>query len=349
VALEGLPGQARAVALLEAALRTGTVAHAYLFVGPSGVGRAALARRFAAVLLCDAGGQEACGRCRSCRAFNASNHPDYREVGVPEGKQDVPIALIRSLEREAALKPVLAQRRVFVVRDAERMSLEAANCFLKTLEEPPGSCCFILVATSLWDIPQTVVSRCGVVRFVGLRPERVEEELRREGLDEDDARWLARRSWGSPGRARAFRDAGMLELNRELTAELLALGPGEGLRLTDWLSEASSGQSRAERRAFLQELLECVAVFYRDLAVAAVAGDEAELFNRGIGDKIERLAASMPVDTIVECADRALEAIERVGANANSTLTLDDLFLHLGRAAAGAAAVGGPSGDKTEG
>ncbi len=336
MALENVPGQKRAVMLLRGAVRTGAIAHAYLFVGPGGVGRLALARRFASVLLCREGEQERCGACRSCRAFDASNHPDYREIGVPEGKQDLPIDTIRSVEHDASLKPALAPRRVFVMREAERMTLEAANCFLKTLEEPPGNCCFILIATTLRDLPQTVVSRCQVVRFSALPPRQVEEELRDGGLSDEDAWWLARRSWGSPGRARAFRDVGLHEFNRRLAEELFALDAGRNFRLSDWLCEMApeSPGSRAEARVALQELLECVVVFYRDLAAAAVAPGEVELFNSTLKERFEQFAAGLPLDLIIECAERAIEAIEHIGANANRRLALDDLFSHL--AAAGA-------------
>jgi len=327
-------GQKRAEALLRADLQGGAVAHAYLLVGPSGVGRAALARQLAAALLCSRPGPEPCGACKSCRAFTSGNHPDYREAGVPEGKQELPIELIRSIQHQSSLKPVLARRRVFVIRDAERMSLEAANCFLKTLEEPPGSACFILIATTLWDMPQTVVSRCRLVRLSSLQPERVQEELRAPDLCEDDAWWLARRSWGSPGRASAFRDTGLHQFNRQLAERLLAIRMEDNLALTDWLSEATaqSAESRAEVRAALQELLECVAVFYRDLAAEAAAPGKAELFNRALRDQIAGLAARLPLDAIVACAEEALEAIDRLGANANWRLALDDLFTRLASA-----------------
>jgi len=328
---ETVPGQKRAETLLRADLQAGAVAHAYLFVGPSGTGRAALARQLAGALLCMRQTPDACGACTSCRAFASGSHPDYREAAVPEGKQEVPIDLIRSIQREASLKPALARRRVFVVRDAERMTPEAANCFLKTLEEPPGNACFILIATTLWDIPPTVVSRCRLVKLSGLPPERVEEELRAPDLSDDDAWWLARRSWGSPGRAHAFRDMGLHQFNQQLAEKLLTLSVEDNFALTDWLCKAipPSAESSPEARSALQELLECVAVFYRDVAAAAAAPGGAELFNRALKDKISGLAARLPLDAVINCADRTLEAIERLGANANKRLTLDDLFTQL--------------------
>ena len=331
MALEDVPGQGRVAVLLRAALQSGRWAHAYLFVGPGGVGRLAMARELAAWLLCPASGEERCGTCRSCSLFDAVGHPDYREVGVPEGKQELPIGLVRALQHDASLKPLLAPRRVFVVREAEKMNLESANCFLKTLEEPPGGCCFILIAAGLWDMPPTVVSRCRVIKFSGLPVEHVEQVLRDGGLDVESAWWLARRSWGSPGLALRFKDIRLHSLNRELSRELFALGPEGTYTLSDWLSEqaAAAAGSRAEARAALQELLECVAVFYRDLAAVAVAPGEVELFNKGLEGELREFVSRCSVESIIERADRAFEAIERVGANANSQIVLDDLFTGL--------------------
>jgi len=347
MALEDIPGQERAAALLRAALRSGRLAHAYLFVGPSGMGRLAMARELASVLLCPEGGAQpfgdaqgkACGACKSCRSLESGNHPDYYEAGVPEGKQELPIALVQMLQDRAAVKPFMAPRRVFVVKDAERMNQEAANCFLKTLEEPPGGSCFILIAAGLWDMPQTVVSRCRVVKFTGLPPGRVEEVLRGDGLDAEDAWWLARRSWGSPGLAVGFKHIGLHSANRELAEKLLALSAADGLALrpaeayglTDWLSARAddAAQSRPQARAALQELLECAAVFYRDLAALAIAPGEAEVFNRGLEERLRELASRCSVESLIECADRVFDAIERVGANANRQVALDDLFSQL--------------------
>ena len=328
---EDIAGQERAAALLRAALRRGRLAHACLLVGPRGVGRLGLARGLAATLLCTRSEAEACGECRSCLLLRKGVHPDYEEVGVPEGKQQLPIEVVRSLQDKAAVKPLVARGRVFVIRDAERMNIQAANCFLKTLEEPPGELHFILIAASLWDIPPTIVSRCQLIKLSGLVPARLEQSLRGEGLADEEAWWLARRSWGSPGLARALGDMALPVFNHALCERLLKLEPHDALELTDWLcAEADrAGGSRAGARMVLQELLECAAVFYRDLAASALAQGEGVIFNRGLEAKLRELAERWPLDTIIEGADRVFQAIERIGANANRQVALDDLFVSL--------------------
>lgn len=329
---------------LEAVLRSGRMPHAYLFVGPAGTGRLSLARTLAAALLCrEAGdGLDCCGACRNCRTFLSGNHPDYREVGVPAGKQRLPIDVIRSVQQEASLKPLAAPRRVFVIREAEKMNPEAANCFLKTLEEPPGACVFVLIATGVWSLPPTIVSRCQVVKLSGLEPREAQRRLESAGLEQEKAWWLARRSWGSLGLAQQFDEAKLYDFNQQLLEKLEALTLRDNFALSEWLQqEARTGtESRAQTRALLQEMLECVAMYYRDFAVTAVAPEESDVLNPLPASKEHAAGRGRPAGSAinmsrrhVESVEVVLETIERIAGNANERLALDDMFTRLARLA----------------
>jgi DNA polymerase-3 subunit delta' len=168
VALDAIRDQPRAVALLRRALETGRVAHAYAFVGPAGAGRMTTALAFAQALLCPTGG---CGTCHTCRLAAARLHPDLHLIVPtppetnPKGARTTRIDAIRELERQAALRPLMARRKLFVLDEAERMTGEAPQAFLKTLEEPPAGTVMILVLPRVRALPATVISRCQVVRF----------------------------------------------------------------------------------------------------------------------------------------------------------------------------------------
>ena len=330
MSLEDVPGQQQAARQLRCAFENGRLAHAYLFVGPEGVGRTALARKLAGVLLCEQTPEEAdrCGRCRGCRMFNDEAHPDYHEAGVPEGKQKFPVALIRDLQDTAAVKPTRSDPKVFLLRDTDRMSLEAANCFLKTLEEPPGDAVFLLIAPSTRLLPTTIVSRCQVVRLTNLAADAVADELEGDELSAEDAAWLARRCWGSPGLARRLAEAGLAQFNTDLVDSLSNLDVSRNFALSDWLQEEADerADSRSEHRLVLQQLLESVAIYYRDLAVLAATGDAARLFNSELA---ELDAGDSDVDKLVERAEAALMAIDHVDSNVNEQLALDYLFTRL--------------------
>lgn len=186
-ALDAIEGQPRAVELLRRALASDRVAHAYAFIGPAGSGRTTAALAFAQAILCsgvrepgaDRGWPEAdtarlrtaCGRCRACALVAARQHPDLHVVVPtppeknPRGPRAIRIDALRELERQAALKPAMARAKVFILDDADRMTGESPQAFLKTLEEPPAQTVLILVLSRARAVPATVLSRCQLVRF----------------------------------------------------------------------------------------------------------------------------------------------------------------------------------------
>ncbi|MGH7277372.1 MAG: ATP-binding protein [Candidatus Rokuibacteriota bacterium] len=180
MAFERIEGQERAVGLLRRALDTGRVAHAYAFVGPPGSGRTTTALAFAAALLCDADkhpdrprdSRDDRGACRICAMVEGRRHPDVHVVvptppaSNPRGGRAIRIDAIRELGRQASLRPVMGRHKVFVLDDAERMTEDAPQAFLKTLEEPPARTVIVLVLPRAQAVPATVLSRCQIVRFV---------------------------------------------------------------------------------------------------------------------------------------------------------------------------------------
>ncbi|HPM22372.1 MAG TPA: DNA polymerase III subunit delta' [Phycisphaerae bacterium] len=197
------------MSILRRALRSGRTHHAYLFEGPAGVGKELAARALAAQLLCEddqrAVDADPCGRCPACRVFAAGNHPDFHLIhrGLhklhpePKIRRQKGLFLVIDVVRHfliepATMKPTQGRRRVFVIRDAERMNDEAQNALLKTLEEPPGTACLILVTSSADRLLPTIRSRCQRIPFGLLPTTFVARELQsRAGLDPTDARALA--------------------------------------------------------------------------------------------------------------------------------------------------------------
>jgi len=155
VALERIQDQPRAVELLRRALASDRVAHAYAFIGPPGAGRMTTALAFAEELLGSA----------------ARPHPDLHVIvptppeSNPRGSRAIRINLIRELERRASLRPAMARRKVFIIDEAERMTDDTPQAFLKTLEEPPAATVIILILPRARAVPATLLSRCQVVRF----------------------------------------------------------------------------------------------------------------------------------------------------------------------------------------
>ena len=233
--------QQHARLLLQSALRSGRIAHAYLFVGPSGVGRLTAARAFAQALQCSRGGEDACGICGPCRKVAAGTHPDLRifspgrtaggeqQVVVIDQVRDlkhdriiasgrtpaggehraVIIDQVRDLKHDARYQPYEGKWKIFILEDAEQMRAEAANSLLQVLEEPPPGIVIILIAESTEALLPTLVSRCQLVRFSLVAAADIAQALRaRFGVPEARARFLAAISGGRVGAALAAAGAG---------------------------------------------------------------------------------------------------------------------------------------------
>jgi DNA polymerase-3 subunit delta' len=195
-------GHPTQVEFLRRVAASGRLAHALLLAGPTGVGKRLVADRFAAVLLCDEHGDDACGVCPGCRQFAAGSHPDLFVVSVPRDKREIPIDKARELNQFLRLQPLRGERKVALVDDAHRMNLAAQNALLKGLEEPPAGSLVILVANNADALLPTIRSRCQRVLFAPLSEAEVASILEhRAGLARAEAEALAAAADGSPGRA----------------------------------------------------------------------------------------------------------------------------------------------------
>lgn len=304
-------GQERAISFLREGLRRGDTPHALLFSGPRGVGKFSTALLFAAAALCPQGEPDGCA---SCRKVAAGVHPDLH-VLEPEGLS-IRVEQVRRLEAELSGKAVESTSKAVIVDEADAMTREAANAFLKTLEEPSPHTYIVLVCESKENLLATVVSRCREIRFTALGRRDLERFLvEREGLREEEARRMARRSGGVFGRAllwaRRPELASHWRRGVELAASLRRLSLLEALEVVeecrgDWQKmEAGAGEEELEayfraldkraaellrkrwenrkaqetrkaRRRAAHDLLDGMASFYRDIMLLNLVEEEGE-------------------------------------------------------------------------
>ena len=174
-------GHDNLIQAFQRAVQRGRLAHAYLLVGPAGVGKRLFAGELARALLCEnppSGRLEACDHCPSCLLAAAGTHPDLVQAGLPEGCNEWPVDLMREVVKSFILKSARGRGKMAVLDDADDFNEESANCFLKTLEEPPPGSLLLLIGTSADLQLRTIVSRCQVVRFAPLPEPLVAELLR---------------------------------------------------------------------------------------------------------------------------------------------------------------------------
>lgn len=220
-------GQERAVALLQNSIENDNTSHAYVFMGPSGVGKMLAARAFACALLARSDEQAAI-------YFKDGIHPDLLVIEKPENKTTILKEQIsQGMEPWLSLKPYRAANRVVIIRDAHLMRAEAANALLKTLEEPPLYAVIILL-TDEQSLLETIMSRCQQVRFFPLSESVIEELLTGRGIDREIALRAARLSQGSFGDALGFASGGEIPQAYEIAGDImLALAGGEMISVFD--------------------------------------------------------------------------------------------------------------------
>ena len=311
------------------AVRRGRLAHAYLFSGPAGIGKRLFAHELGKALLCEAGGDElrACDRCHSCVMVEAGTHPDFFAVSRPEGSNELPIELMRELCRGFTFKSALGRGKVAVLDDADDLNEASANCFLKTLEEPPPRSVFILVGTGSERQLPTIVSRCQVVRFAPLPEDLVADILRSHELpDPALIPRLARLSGGSPGQALALADPDLWAFRGKLLQELLqprANTPALAREWMDFVEEAGKESGPQRRRAAL--VLRLLVLFLED-ALAVSLGAEPRLAEPADLPLLRDLAARTTPMQLLAMLERCVEADTHLERYAQLVLVLESLL-----------------------
>jgi DNA polymerase III subunit delta' len=345
-----VPEQPEAKQLLTAALTEGG-AHAFLMHGPAGVGKRTAAFAFAGAILGDA------------RRVELRSHPDLYLL-EPLGEM-IRIDDVRSLRHDLHMRPFEADRRVYVVLEAERLNEDAADALLKDLEEPPPYAVIVLVANELGPLPPTILSRCQLVPFRRLSERAVREWLasRAPERDERELRALARAAAGRLDRARRLLDPAAGERRDALISAARAVyrdpgfEPADGAATIAAAADALGQEAKEREREAIADLelpareadqrvrraqwgaerdellasLEALEAWYRDLVVVGAGAERAAVH----ADRLDDLRAdtALPLD---DGPERAAESVRETWRaleefNLNAGLAFEALFVRLQR------------------
>jgi DNA polymerase-3 subunit delta' len=319
----------------EQVVHRGRLAHAYLFVGPAGVGKRLFADEFAKALLCEQRTPEklaACDRCPSCLQAEAGTHPDIFAVVRPPDKHEMPIELIKELCASFSLKSARGRGKVVIVDDADDLNEESANCFLKTLEEPPPGSVLLLIGTSPDRQLPTMVSRCQVVRFHPLPEPLVVELLQAQGVTPGEMLdRLVRLSDGSPGQAMALAEPSLWEFRRKLLSALFVPNADRVALAQEWLNfveEAGKESALQRQRAGL--VVRLMVEFLRD-ALSVNVGGQPRLDDAEDVRLLHTLADRADPEILIDLLERTLEADLQLDRRAQLVLVLDALLDAIGQ------------------
>jgi DNA polymerase-3 subunit delta' len=318
-------GHRWAIELLERGCAEGHLSHAYLFAGPPRIGKTTVALHLAQTLNCLDSQVRPCGRCSSCRKVQRGVHPDVRVLD--EAASSIKIEHIRELQREMALSPFEGRWRVSVLCDFQRATPEAANCLLKTLEEPPPKAVIVLTAVEAQALLPTIISRCQVFQLRPLPVEQVSQALQsRLQLESSRAELLARLSEGRVGWAIAASADETLLRDREkyLVALDQALQHDQAARM-------HLAQRLARNPEMLPNVFNLWQSWWRDLLLAK-SGNAHMLTNVDREPTALNEAKHYTLGEIVSCLKSVQQAAQQVEHNVNPTLAMEILLLKLPRA-----------------
>lgn len=159
---------------LEQTIKLNKMSHSYMFIGTSGIGKKMIAKEFAKMILCQ-GEQKYCNKCKSCIEFDSNNNPDFQLI-EPEGVS-LKIDQIRQMQKKIIEAPIISDKKVYIIDDADLMTIEAQNCLLKTLEEPPEFVTIFLIGSRDNNFLSTIKSRCTIIKFQDIENEKIKQYL----------------------------------------------------------------------------------------------------------------------------------------------------------------------------
>ncbi|HIV11969.1 MAG: DNA polymerase III subunit delta' [Clostridiales bacterium] len=322
---EEIVGHKEIIRHLQNAIRLGKVSHAYIFSGETGCGKKLLATAFAMTLQCEQRGVDPCLTCSSCKKAMSKNHPDIINI-THEKPNSIGIEDIRSqLIDDVAIKPYCSSYKIYIISEAEKLTLQAQNALLKTIEEPPAYAVILLLTNNMDALLPTITSRC--VKL-GLRP--VKESMVKEYLMEKlhipdyQAKMDASLAQGNIGKAKQLAQSEDFAQVAENALRLLRRsGDMELYELVDAIKMLSADKQN------IYDYLDLFTMWFRDvLLFKATREVDGLVFKDQFNDIKERAGKSSyeGLETIIDAIEKART---RLHANVNFDLVMELLFLTI--------------------
>lgn len=352
--------QDRAIGFLQQAFAAERVPHAYIFAGLQGVGKFTTALAWAKLLLCfspilEKAGSESCGKCSSCKMFDASSHPDmnliYKELaeftkdgGKKTAPVDIPINVVREFFIEkVSMKPSLSNRSIFIVDETERLNTASQNALLKVLEEPPPFCHIILICSNLEKLLPTTRSRCQVINFGRINEEKIIEYLSAQGFCGPEAEYFARLSYGSLAAAEKWsrleaEGAGLYDIRTRLLKTIASYNYSRALDISaEFLNSAktvstfwskldeNTSKTDLTRKSF-STIIQMAVSIWQDVMKLDLGGS---LINSDQSDSIKIIAEKCTPQTASQKLSQTACLFQWVDSSVNEKLIFDHLLLNL--------------------
>lgn len=310
---------------LQNALETHKVSHAYIINGEKSSGKEFIARIFAMALQCEREGVEPCNECHSCRQALSDNQPDIIRV-THEKPGTISVDDIRAqVNNDVAIKPYSSRYKVYIINEAEKMTPQAQNAILKTLEEPPEYAVILLLVSNLNTLLPTILSRCVVLNMKPVRDELVKnylmEQLEVPDYKADVCVAFAR---GNLGKAKALASSEEFE-----NVKNEALGLLKYIQDMEIPEIIAAIKKMGEFKLETSDYLDILAIWYRDVLLFKATTDASHLVFREEIQAIRKVAGRCSyegIENVIQALDKAKKRLE---ANVNFDLVMELLFLEM--------------------
>lgn len=318
----------------ERTLANGQISHAYILTGEAGMGRKTLARAFAMTLLCENNkvGAEAsegtrgepCGKCHSCIQFLSDNHPDV--IYVTHEKEGISVNDVREqINGTVQIKPYSSPYKIYIVDDAEKMTVQAQNALLKTLEEPPAYVVILLLTTRSDSFLPTILSRCITLKLKPLYDEVIRDYLmERLHVEKSEADICTAFARGNLGKAIALSSSEEFARMRRSVMSLL-----KNIHTMDIAQMMEVLKQWKEDKLDIEECLDFMQLWYRDVLMFKATQDTAGFIFKEEYKYIRETAAKSSFHGIEEILDAMEKAKQRLDANVNYELTMELMLLTI--------------------
>lgn len=313
-------GHERLISYFERSISHQNISHAYLLTGEQGMGKMTLARAWAKALLCEQG--TGCGVCHACRQFQTGNHPDVCYV-QHEKPASIGVDEIREqLVADAEIRPYQGKYKIYIVDDAEKMTVQAQNALLKTMEEPPAYVMILLLATSEESMLQTILSRCITLKLRPLQDGQIRSWLMsQKNMERKAADVCTVYARGNLGKAITLAESETyLALYQEVVSLLKTVHQRGTYEILSVLKE---------RKEEMADILDMISLWFRDVEIWKASEDASLLIFGKEQDVIAAQAKVYDYKKLDLIQTEIGRTRERLGANVGLELALEMLLLQL--------------------
>ena len=303
---EKIRGQRFAKKYLSNSIKSNMISHAYMFEGPSGVGKNTMARELAATLL---------------EMENLFNSPDYIEI-TPDGNS-IKIAQIRKLQSDILVKPYKSYK-IYVIDEAQKMTVEAQNALLKTLEEPPKYAIIILITNNKESLLDTIKSRCEIIKFTPIPLVEVADYLTQTGVDKNRASLLANFSRGSMQKAIELSESEDFHIMRDEVQKYVETF------LTGSMLDIMDIQSSIEKyKDNITNVLDLIVNYFRDIMMVKENVDSSMIINLDRLVFIKNMSTKITYSQLSKIIDIIEETKNKLRSNCNFNISIQVMTLNI--------------------